>query len=237
MENIVVFDTETTGLSPTRNGIVALGAIDLATGDKFYEECRIDDDTEINQYALGVNGFSEAQVRDPNKQSMAELEEHFEAWCKAHNATVIAGYNVKFDIGFLKNVVTKHGMQWGLPTKYVDVEQVYMKEIFSNPDFDEEINKYLLRTGEDRNVRAVKMDHAMESLGMGKEPRPHNALTGAIFCAELLSLMMYGKHVTNDFDKYQVIQKLQQLQADITQYIKPIKLSDKAYSTDFGPYR
>jgi DNA polymerase III epsilon subunit-like protein len=225
MEHVIVFDSETTGLSPTRNGIVALGAIDPETGDTFYEECRIDDDTEINPYALQVNGFTEAQVRDPNKETQAELIQHFEAWCKAHNATVLSGYNVNFDIRFLKGAARKNGIAWGLPIKYADVEQIYMKEIFTNPDFDDEINKYLLRTGEDRNVKGVKMDHALESLDIGKEPRPHNALTGATYCAELLSLMEYGRHVTPAFDSYKIIQKLKKLQVDIAPHIRDIDLT------------
>ncbi len=224
-EHVIVFDSETTGLSPTKNGVVAIGAIDPITGDRFYEECRIDANDEVNPYALQVNGFTEAEARDPDKEAQAELYLHFVEWCKAHNATALAGYNVNFDIRFLKGVAKKNGLAWDLPTKYVDVEQVYMKEIFTNPRFDNEINKYLLRTGEDRNVRGVKMDHAMESLGMGKEPRPHNALTGAVFCAELLTLITYGKHVAVEFDSYKIIKKLKDLHADITPYVKDIDLT------------
>lgn len=222
MEHIVVFDTETTGLSPTRNGILALGAVDMATGDRFYEECRVDPDTELNSYAFGVNGFSEADARDPNKENVAELAKHFEAWCKAHNATVIAGYNVRFDIAFLKSALAKHGMAWDLPDKYVDVEEVYMHEIFNNPLFSDEVNRYMLREEGGKSLNAIKMDRALESLGVGKEPKPHNALRGALYCAELLSLMLYAKHVSAEFAGYPVDQKLNQVSIDIQKHIRGI---------------
>ena len=236
-ENIVVFDSETTGLSPTRNGVVALGAIDIRTGDTFYEECRIDPDTEVNQSALSVNGFNERDVRDPNKETAAELLQHFEKWCNDHNATVIAGYNVNFDINFLKSIASKHGVPWTLPTRFADAEQIYLKEVFDNPDFTDDISKYMLRTGDNVSARGVKMDNALASLGMGKEPKPHNALTGATYCAELISLLIYGKHLnsvfnaalnaTMTFDQYPIEAKLKDLQVDIQKHIKDIDFTKK----------
>jgi len=68
MMNTVVFDCETTGLDWKRNSIVSLGAVDLISGDTFYEECKILPGTEIDVNALGVNGFTKDEVLDEQKR-------------------------------------------------------------------------------------------------------------------------------------------------------------------------
>ncbi len=276
--NVIVFDTETCGLSPDKNGIIALGAVNLRTGETFYETCRVDPGTIIDPRALAVNGFKEHEAKDPTKETTKELIEHFIAWCKAQNATTLAGYNVEFDLRFLAHAMFKYGIDWqgNLPMQYVDAAKVYMEEVYNNasPDVrsalrndiinewsalpigskakldfglksmlksdagagarlglgggahlsfsftnaqfksalsslsDEQFKDAMFAAmGENKEFsykimqlamsysHIVKMDEAVGSYGIPSEPWPHNALRGAEYCAELISLMQSEKHL------------------------------------------
>ena len=95
----IIFDTETTGLSP-ENGdrIIEIGAIELVnrfpTGNTFHEYLH-PGDQEIHPDAERIHGISMAQLE--GKPSFADILPKFLAFFET--GTLIA-HNAKFDVGF-----------------------------------------------------------------------------------------------------------------------------------------
>ena len=210
--NVVVFDCETTGLDWKRNSIVSLGAVDLSSGDTFYEECRILDNTEIDVNALGVNGFTKDDVTDPNKESAKDLYLHFAEFCRNHNADVLSGFNIhSFDLKMLFGLVMKENLDWEIPTNYIDVKTDFENYIFNNPDFEKLRSTieaiYHFGTSENnpnQKISYISMNKAMKFYGIDDEPEPHNALGGAKYASELFTLLYYKKHFIPEFEKFAI---------------------------------
>ena len=77
---MIVVDIETSGLNPVKCGIWQIGAIDLDSGESFFQESRIDDEDVVEQGALNVIGKTEQELRNSDKQSQKELLEQFFNW-------------------------------------------------------------------------------------------------------------------------------------------------------------
>jgi hypothetical protein len=65
---MIIVDIETTGIDPIKNSMVSIGAVDYNTGEEFYRECRVFDGTEIDPYALKINGLTVEQCNDKSKE-------------------------------------------------------------------------------------------------------------------------------------------------------------------------
>lgn len=159
MENFIVVDCETTGLHPGLDQIVSIGAVDFATGEEFYEECRIYKWNRITETALKINGFTEEECRDPKKQTPLQLYYKFRKWCVDRNVKLLAGHNIAaFDVLFLKELEYRSKFnKWPFKFFYIDLHSVAFgkwKESLSHKKI-------------------------CEKLGIEPEPSPHNALEGA----------------------------------------------------------
>lgn len=169
---MIVIDAETTGIHPVRNCIVSLGAVNYDTDDTFYGECRIYDDTEVHPIALQVNGFTEEQIRDTSKPAAHELYWQFLEWAKPFGErNLLAGHNVgHFDILFLEQLHTYLPDDVKFPFQYrtVDTHSIAFAKF----------------------KQSLKLDEIAVKIGIGEEPKPHNALTGAIFGKKVLQALL-----------------------------------------------
>lgn len=92
---MIILDVETTGTDPLKHSLVSIGALDFSSPEiRFYEECRIWEGAHIMPAALEVNGYSEEEITNPQKQSEGELIAHFLSWLFERESMVIAGQNV-----------------------------------------------------------------------------------------------------------------------------------------------
>ncbi len=211
-EKTVVFDCETTGLSPTKNSIVSIGAIDVATGDTFYEECKVPDDSEVNPQALAVNGFTESQVRDKSKQTDEEAYKKFINFCKEHKTVFVAGYNVGFDLNFLNSIGSKINDN-SLPKKSYDLMEVAMNELIKNDSIFPLVEK------EKIPGKYPKLDETLGYYGIPSEPKPHNGLNGAKLECEVYVLMKYTKHYFKEYEVVPVAPAIKELNIDFENYV------------------
>jgi DNA polymerase-3 subunit epsilon len=108
-------DTETTGLSAWKNGIIQVAGSIWIEGkkvEKFSWQCKPFPQDEIHPKALEANGLSEEQIMsygDPTKavnEMVDMLNEHIDRYNKDDKFLFI-GYNAKFDFDFLKNWMKK----------------------------------------------------------------------------------------------------------------------------------
>lgn len=173
MSNLICLDVETTGVDFKENSIVSLGAIDFNSDKSFYGECCIYDDTKITQIALEINGFTEAEIRDKTKIPAHELYYNFQEWAQSiipedGTKIVLVGHNIgHFDILFLEEL-SKMIEHHRFPFSYRTVDSHTLG---------------VALFGE-----SLSLDGVGEKFGLLKEPKPHNALTGAKYCKEVVKM-------------------------------------------------
>ena len=190
---MIVVDVETTGLDPRKHSIVSIGAVDFSNPEnRFYQECRIWDGAKVAQEALEVNGFSEEEIRDPNKKTLEEVIEGFFRWVEKVQEKTIAGQDPSFDKGFLKASAERYGIEWKLGHRTVDLHSICY--------FHHLKRGLTLPTKEGR--AALNLDKILNYVGLPDEPKPHNALTGAKVEAEAFSRFVFGKPLLEEFKKF-----------------------------------
>lgn len=160
-QRYIVTDVETTGISPHKNSLLSIGAVNYVTGDEFYGECYSPVSKLINPAALKINGFTWEQATDPSKDSPIELVQKFFDWSvQFHPKPVMMGHNVgHFDILFLEEIYSESLLSTPFPFSY------------------RTIDLHSLAFGKFKE--SLTHERICELLGLPKEPSPHNALSGA----------------------------------------------------------
>jgi DNA polymerase III epsilon subunit-like protein len=176
---------------------VSIGAIDFADPtNRFYGECRIWDGAHIMDGALEVNGFTEAEITDPNKPSEAELVAQFMDWTETLSDRTLAGQNVSFDRDALRAAADRADINWNLAYRTLDTHTMcwmHMVKRGLTPPIDTEHKR-----------SAMDLDYILNYCGIPEEPNPHNALTGALCHAEVISRLLYDKPLLPEFTEYQI---------------------------------
>lgn len=195
---MLVTDCEMTGLEPTLHSIVSVGAVDLDNPSRqLYEECRVWDGAKIEDEALAVNGFSREQVMDSAKQTEGELVHKFIAFAQGMADTTIAGQNVFVDAAFLQNAAKRAGhTEWNFAHRVIDIHSLcwgHMVKRGVTPPLDP-----------DKHHSKLNLEAVARYCGMPEEPKPHNALTGAKYNAEVISRLLYDKKLLPEFEQYSI---------------------------------
>ena len=194
---MLVLDIEASGLSAQRDSIVSLGALDLENPtNRFYAECRIWDGAHFSEEALGVNGFTEAEIKDINKMSEAELISSFKEWTKDLKNRTMAGQNVSFDRDMAQAAAHRAGIEWNFAHRTIDTHTLcwmHMIKAGLQPPLDVEHHR-----------SALNLDAVLNYCGIPDEPEPHNALTGAMSHAECISRLLYNKPLLPEFSQFRM---------------------------------
>lgn len=193
---MLVVDVEASGTEAHKHSIVSVGALDLANPtNRFYEECRVWDGAHIMDEALVVNGFTKEQITDPKKQSEADLVHAFMHWSKDLPEKTLAGQNVSFDRDFLKYASERAGhTEWPFAYRTIDTHTLcYMHMVTRG-----------LQPPVMKNRSALDLDAVLNYCGIPNEPEPHNALTGALSHAEVISRLLYGRKLLPEFDQFEI---------------------------------
>jgi oligoribonuclease (3'-5' exoribonuclease) len=199
---MLILDTECSGLRPDRHSILSIGALDFRNPDnRFYGECRVWErdgvQAEIMDEALAVNGFTREQATDPEKQSEAELINAFLEWTQDLPERTMTGQNVAYDQGMLEAAAMRAHANWNLAYRTLDVHTMCWMHIVRSggaPPVDLDHKRSAL------NSRAV-----LQYCGLPKEPDPHNALTGALWHAEVTSRLMYDRPLLPEFSEHPIL--------------------------------
>lgn len=192
---MIVLDVETTGTEPSLHSILSIGALDLAEPtNQFYDECRMWEGAKIEGEALAINGFTKEEAQDASKKSEAELVKAFIAWAtdKPQN-WVFAAQNVSFDYEFIRAAAKRAHLDFPFAKRTLDIHSLawlHMKE-----------RGVPLPAGKHS---VISSSFILRYCGLPEEPSPHNALTGALWHAEVVSRMAYNKKLLPDFDSYEI---------------------------------
>ncbi len=192
---MLILDMEASGLDFNKHSIVSLGALDLDNPtNRFYAECRIWDGAHIDPDALEVNGFTEAEITDPNKMTEGELIRNFIDWSKDLSNRTMAGQNVSFDRDITKAAAHRAGLNWNFAHRTIDSHSLcwmHMIKAGLPPPLDIEHRR-----------SALNLDAVLNYCGIPSEPQPHNALTGAMCHAEVIYRLLYNRPLLPEFKDY-----------------------------------
>lgn len=193
---MLVVDVEASGTDPAKHSIVSVGALDLKNPtNRFYEECRIWDGAHVMEEALGVNGFTMGEITDRKKQSEADLTHAFLHWSDGLEERTLAGQNVSFDRDFLKMAAQRAGhTDWPFAYRTIDVHTLCYMHMIHNGMQPPVIHKR----------SALDLDAILNYVGIPNEPMPHNALTGALCHAEVISRLLYGRKLLPEFTQFEL---------------------------------
>lgn len=118
----VVFDTETTGFSPTMDRIVEVGAVKFRNGEVVEEKSwLINPQRDIPYWATKVHGITDDMVKD--KPTFKDIYPDFQ---KFINGSVLMAHNAKFDISFVKAEIKRAGYELP-PNKVIDSLSLFRK--------------------------------------------------------------------------------------------------------------
>jgi DNA polymerase III epsilon subunit-like protein len=194
---MLVLDIEASGTEYGIHSIVSLGAIDIDNPERrFYEECRIWDGAHIMEGSLEVNGFTQEEVTDPSKQTEAELIQKFLEWSQHMGDRTLAGQNVSFDRDYVRAACIRAGLSYDLAYRTIDTHTLCLMHMVKRgltPPIDPQHRR-----------SALNMDVVLNYCGIPDEPDPHNALTGALCHAEIISRLLYDKKLLPEFHAYPI---------------------------------
>jgi DNA polymerase III epsilon subunit-like protein len=193
---MIAVDTESSGLDPSKASILSIGAVDTDEPTaQFYDECRVWDGADISDEALAVNGFTREEITDPNRKTEAEMITAFMAWAmdRPGNHTLVA-QNVAFDSAFIRAAARRAGIESTFAQRSLDTHTLAWMHMTNRGITPPEAN----------HRSAIKLDTILQYCGIPEEPKPHNALTGALSHAEVFSRMAYTKPLLPDFEMYEI---------------------------------
>lgn len=196
LRSMLVVDVEASGTEPHKHSIVSIGALDLSNPtNRFYEECRIWDGAHIMEGALAVNGFTEEQITDPAKPSEADAVRAFLHWSEGLTERTLAGQNVSFDRDFIRYAAERAGhTDWPFAYRSIDTHTLcYMHMVHRG-----------LKPPVANRRSALDLDAVLNYCGIPMEPTPHNALTGALSHAEVISRLLYGRKLLPEFEEFEI---------------------------------
>lgn len=112
--NLIIFDLETTGLSPYHNEIIQIAAVKVRAGSWDVEESFdtfVRPQQRVPGFITGLTGITQSQVAQA--PSPGEALMNFSRFVGAGEATLIAHNGPSFDMRFIAENCTRHG----LPTR------------------------------------------------------------------------------------------------------------------------
>jgi len=195
---MLVIDVEGTGTEAHKHSIVSVGALDLMHPEnRFYEECRIWDGAHVMDEALEVNGFTKEQITDPKKMSEADLIHTFLQWSESLDDRTFAGQNPSYDRDFMKYAAERAGhTRWPFAHRTIDTHTLCWMHMVTH-GIQPPVDPVHKRS-------ALNLDAVMNYCGIPEEPHPHNALTGALSHAEVISRLLYGRKLLPEFEQYEI---------------------------------
>lgn len=194
---MIILDIEASGTEPHIHSIVSIGAVDFDNPEnRFYVECRMWDNAKIMDGALEVNGFTEAEITDPNKQTEEEAIRNFLGWAEGVADRTICGQNPSFDRDFVRAACGRAHLDWKLPFRTLDTHTMcYMHMIKAG---------YEVPIDEEHKRTRLNLDAILNYCGITSEPEPHNALTGALCHGEVASRLLHDKKLLPEFEQFEI---------------------------------
>ncbi|MDX5361652.1 MAG: DUF294 nucleotidyltransferase-like domain-containing protein [Alphaproteobacteria bacterium] len=164
--DVVVMDTETTGLDVRQDRIVQIGALRMRGGDILDGhalELVLDPGVPIPQIATRIHGLADADVS--GKPGFASAVRDLRDFI---GDSVVVGHSIHFDLALLRHEARRHGVQWEEP-RALDIA--------------------LMAAGLDRELVDTSLDSLALAHGIAISGR-HTALGDAMATARVYAAML-----------------------------------------------
>lgn len=196
IKQLLVLDTETSGIDPYKHGLISIGAVDLANPkNQFYGECELRTDAEVSQEAIRINGFTEKEMRDSSKQSVKDLLENFYSWASKFKIKIIAGRTPLFDFNFLKTESEKAGLKFPFHHRTIDLHSIHYAKCI---ELSCEIPL------KDKYFSGLDLEECLKFIGINYERKAHNALEDAKLTAECFARILYGQSLLEEYKQFEI---------------------------------
>lgn len=162
LPDLVVFDLETSGFYFDTDEIIEIGAVRIAPDLKtpkgeFLMKVRPLHPETIDPETQRVNGYTREGWADARP-----LADVLRAFATFADGSLLAGYNVAFDWGFLKHAYRTAAIDLNVDYHIFDVMSLVLADT--------------LKTGQPASIR---LSAALKRLGLPPQPKPHRALEDA----------------------------------------------------------
>jgi DNA polymerase-3 subunit epsilon len=173
-----VFDTETTGLSPSDDEIISIGAVRIVNGRLLRQESfdrLVDPGRPVDPAATRIHGISAEMLEgQPTIEEVLPLFAHFA------QGTVLVGHNVAFDLRFLELKEARTGVRFTQPV----LDTLLLSAVVSPDEEDHSLEAMAARLGASVVGRHTALGDAI--------------LTGEIFLKQSSLLAAQGLHTLGD---------------------------------------
>jgi len=175
-KNMIVIDTETTGLDPHRHQMVSIAARHIDSGAVFSVYIRLRPGVTVDLSAMMVHCLTAEELEARGvPESLAMLQ--FEDWLKGLGPQDWCGCNPQFDLGFLLAAFGRAGMRASLSRRPVCVQTLAWMA--------HRMGKIVLPWGGD-GLCSRSLDSILKALGLSRRGATHDAvedveLTGTAF--------------------------------------------------------
>lgn len=126
---VLVFDLETTGLDPARNACIEIGAVlldeSLRPIDEYSSLAAPWEGAEIVPKSMAVNRISRDELESARDIGTVVGEFH-QKFGSAKPLPWLAGWNVWFDVAFLKAHYERTGVTWPFSYHFLDVQSLIL---------------------------------------------------------------------------------------------------------------
>lgn len=118
MAKLLWIDTETSGLSAQKNGLLSIAGLyeeeGTETSDIFDYKCRPHPNDKLNSKALQVNGFTRKEIKSfpCSYEVLSTIEGFLRSYIDPSDPAdkfTMCGYNTSFDFRFVEAFFLKHG--------------------------------------------------------------------------------------------------------------------------------
>lgn len=193
---MIVLDVETSGLLPEKHSILSLGATDLDDPtNQFYDECQVWPGAHIDEEALAINGFTREEIQGGVRTSEAALIQAFVAWATDRPVDrTLAAQNPSFDLEFVQAACKRAGIACPFAKRTIDVHTLVWLHMTQRG----------IAPLQEKGHSAISLDAALVYCGIPKEPKPHNALMGALSHAEVIGRIAYNRKIVPEFNSYDI---------------------------------
>lgn len=165
--DIIVIDLETAG-SPEHR-IVDLGAVRLDRDLNVLETwTHLIDGRPVDEQTRAIHGITDTMLADQPK--FAEIHQEFDEWCQKSDPYVLAAFGAYFDIPVLREEYKRIGRNYPHPGHAIDIKAIVWWELLKK----------------DVPSKFLKVDRALELLGLKYEGTHHRGLDDALNEARLL---------------------------------------------------
>ncbi len=193
---MIVLDIETSGLDELKHGIIEIAAIKFENPEIYYYSlCGLDEDDEIDDNALEINGQRREKIRDSSRPSQKQVLTELFEFLERENDFYASGENIgSFDLRFIRAKARKYGLKDRFQYRSYDLHSV------ASFKYEQVFGELPIKNGKIE----LNLNKILEFVGLKDERKQHNALDDCRLEAEAISRLKFGKGIFREYSNFSI---------------------------------